>query len=106
MEIKFAMRIKELRQLKALSQTQLAKELSVATGKNIATSTIAMWETDDRVPPAELLSKIADYFGASVDYLLGRPTPQGYITSTEYEAIVKAIIDLNVRVGISNPPKE
>lgn len=36
----------------------------------LANSTIRRWETSS--PNADSLSKVADYFGVSVDYLLGR----------------------------------
>lgn len=59
-------RIAELRADHALNQIQLAKKL------NIGTSTLGMWETDKRRPSTEALVKLADLFGTSTDYLLGR----------------------------------
>lgn len=32
-----------------------------------------MYETNRRKPNMEMLEKLADFFGVSVDYLLGRP---------------------------------
>lgn len=49
-----------------MSQFQLAKTL------NIATSTLGMYETNKRKPNMEMLEKLADFFGVSIDYLLGR----------------------------------
>ncbi|MDE7083372.1 MAG: helix-turn-helix domain-containing protein [Clostridia bacterium] len=62
---KFFERLKELRQEKGLSQTQLAKE----TG--ISKSAIGFWETGDRIPNAQAVVVLAKYFGVSADYLLG-----------------------------------
>lgn len=59
-------RIAELRREKGLSQVALAKELGVDC------STIAKYETGDRLPDIVMLCKIADYFEVSTDYLLGR----------------------------------
>lgn len=59
-------RIANLRKDKDLSQAQLAKFM------NIGTSTLGMYETGKREPNTEILSKIADFFDVSVDYLLGR----------------------------------
>lgn len=59
-------RIAELRKEKGLSQVALAKELGVDC------STIAKYETGDRLPDIVMLCKIADYFEVSTDYLLGR----------------------------------
>lgn len=58
--------IKELRTKANLTQTQLADELHVAQ------STLALWENGNRQPSHEILIKLADYFGVSVDELLGR----------------------------------
>lgn len=62
----FALRIISLRDENHLTQSKLAQKLEVSS------STVAMWETDNRIPPASMLSKIADYFDVTVDYLLGR----------------------------------
>lgn len=59
-------RIKEL-QVKKDGKTSLNKlEQELGLGK----STIASWAT--KKPSSDKLEKIADYFGVSVDYLLGR----------------------------------
>lgn len=42
----------------------------VAIELNIARSTVANWKKTGTTPQAEILQKIADYFGVSVDYLL------------------------------------
>lgn len=59
-------RLKKLREEAGLSQKDLAKRLDVAS------STIAMYESNKRTPDANMLEKIADFFEVSVDYLLGR----------------------------------
>lgn len=61
-------RIAQLRKSRSMSQLQLAKTL------NIATSTLGMYETNKRKPNMEMLEKLADFFGVSIDYLLGRET--------------------------------
>lgn len=70
----FSIRLKELREQKGLSQAQLAKELNVGIGS------VGMWESTLRTPPAKRLQAIANYFGVSVDYLLGR---DGIITDED-----------------------
>ena len=64
--MEFSSRLKELRQEKGLSQMQLAK----ATG--ISQSAIAKWETGRTEPTASALLTLAEYFGETADYLLGR----------------------------------
>ena len=59
-------RIKDLRKEKGYTQAHLAKMLGVAR------STVSMWESSPQEPDNETLGKIADVFGVSTDYLLGR----------------------------------
>lgn len=61
-------RIKELRKTKKLTQVEFARIFQISNG------TIAMWETDKRQPDFNMLQKLADYFGVTTDYLLGRET--------------------------------
>ena len=61
--------IKALRTNKNMYQQDLADALSVSK------STIAMWETNKRIPDATTLLKIANYFNISVDELLGNTLP-------------------------------
>ena len=62
----FAERLLELRKEKGISQATLAKQLQVSY------AVICYWETDRSEPTAPNLVKIADFFGVSVDFLLGR----------------------------------
>ena len=62
----FAERLLELRKEKGISQATLAKNLQVSF------AVICYWETDRSEPTALNLVKLADYFGVTVDYLLGR----------------------------------
>ena len=59
-------RIGEMRKKRGLTQRQLADKLKVSHGR------ISLYETGDRSPDPEMLKKLADFFGCSVDYLLGR----------------------------------
>lgn len=62
----FAEKVKELRKAKGLTQIQFAEQFNVANG------TVGMWETGKREPDFETTQRIADFFGVSVDFLLGR----------------------------------
>lgn len=62
----FSIRLKELRSEKGISQAMLADAV------NVGQSTIACWESDTCEPTASNLSAIADYFGVTTDFLLGR----------------------------------
>lgn len=65
-DILFGKRLAELRKEKKITQRELSDKL------NISKSSLAMYETDKRQPPNDVLVKLADYFDVSVDYLLGR----------------------------------
>lgn len=58
-------RLRELREQKHLSQTRLAMELGMNQ------NSISRYETEARQADYQTLIAIADYFGVSVDYLLG-----------------------------------
>jgi transcriptional regulator with XRE-family HTH domain len=61
----FAKRLRDLREEKGLSARQLAYEL------NFAFKSIYRWEDGSQIPNIEVAIKVAKYFGASADYLLG-----------------------------------
>ena len=59
-------RLKELRKKRHISQVRLAMEL------NMGQTAISRYETGEREADYDTLIAFADYFGVSVDYLLGR----------------------------------
>ena len=63
--MKFDVRLKELRIEKQLSQ----KEVGDVTG--VGQSSISAWERGEREPLAHQLVVLAMFFNCSVDYLLG-----------------------------------
>lgn len=66
------LRLKELRQKRHISQVKLAMEL------NMNQNSISRYETGEREADYKTLIAFADYFGVSIDYLLGRtddPSP-------------------------------
>ena len=58
-------RLRELREERGLTQRELAAEL------NLNPVTYLHYEKDQREPPLGVLADMAEYFGVSVDYLLG-----------------------------------
>ena len=58
--------IKKLRLASGLNQVEFAKNLCVTK------QCVSNWENDNVVPSIDMLCKIADFFGVSTDYLLGR----------------------------------
>ena len=73
--------IKKLRCQKGFTQQQLADYL------HISPSAVGMWEKNRNEPDIETLKKLADFFGVTVDYLIGRETT----TSTQEKTIEDTI---------------
>lgn len=65
------MRLKELRQEKSLTQQD------VANGTHISRSVLSQYEAGIVDPTATVLSRLADFFEVSTDYLLGRTDDLG-----------------------------
>lgn len=63
--VKIGERLKELRQEKNLTQTELAKNIGLSQAG------IAKWETGDREPSADCIILLAQYFDVTTDFLLG-----------------------------------
>ena len=61
-----ANRFRELRESRGLNQTQVG-ELA-----NVAQSAVSKWERGESEPPHGTLRILADFYGVSIDYLLGR----------------------------------
>lgn len=62
----FAKKIRKLRLSRNMSQKDLADLL------NVDRTTVARWETKDRMPDVFLLVRIADIFDTTLDELVGR----------------------------------
>ena len=86
------MRLKELRTEKNVPQSAVAEFLGITQ------PAYANYERGTRKPDPEILSKLADYFGVSVDYLLGReehtPTLDEQLEGVDF-ALSGVIRDLN-----------
>ncbi len=59
-------RIRNLREDSDMTQQQIAEKLYITR------RAYSNYETGDRSIPIDILSKIADIYGTSVDYLIGR----------------------------------
>ena len=60
----------KLRKAKKLTQQDLADRM------NVSTAAVCKWETGASVPDINTLCLLADFFNVSVDYILGRESPQ------------------------------
>lgn len=59
-------RLRDLREDRNLSQREIADFLKISQ------NTYSRYETNERGIPLELMSKLADFYETSVDYLMGR----------------------------------
>lgn len=64
--MKLAERMKMLRLEKGLKQEEAAKKL------DISMSAYCRYEHGDREPQASILWRMADFYGVTIDYLVGR----------------------------------
>jgi transcriptional regulator with XRE-family HTH domain len=59
-------KIKELREARSITQDELATVLGLSR------PTITKYERDERVPDLIIANRMAEHFGVSLDYLVGR----------------------------------
>lgn len=89
-------RIAELRRQKHESQSNLAKIIHVSP------STIGMWETNQRAIKDDDLSKLADHFNVSTDYLLGKTDKKHYYDLTNKEKTDLGVLADQLLEGSTN----
>jgi transcriptional regulator with XRE-family HTH domain len=89
--VDFSQRLKQLRTDKHWTQAQVAKKIGVTA------SMVSSYETDIRLPSYEVMIRIADIFGVTVDYLLGREGTRNLDISrlsSEAAALVCSLVEL------------
>lgn len=84
--------LSQLRKDRNLSQAELAKIFSVNQ------NTISRWEKGDRSPDPEQLKTIAQYFGVSVDYIIGNEEPKKKIPKDLKKILDEEELALNGRL--------
>lgn len=93
------LRIKELRTEKKWSQRYLAAQI------NASPKTVNLWERGISEPTAGFIIKLADCFGCSVDYLLGREDDYGNVNiNSDLTDTQKNLLSLYD--GLANSDKE
>lgn len=70
-----SVRLKELRKIKGYTQQQVAKYIGITR------CMISSYENDIRLPSYDILLKLAELYGVTVDYLL-RMEPRRYVDIT------------------------
>ncbi len=92
-------KLKELRAKHGLTQATFAEIFNISSG------TIAMWETGKRTPDIEMLNRIAEYFGVTLDYLVGNEIKQNNFESENYIEQDEDLIILNRNAKKLSPEK-
>ncbi|MCT6925272.1 helix-turn-helix transcriptional regulator [Metasolibacillus sp.] len=82
----FANRLKKCRESIKKTNSQYTQSY-VAEKIGVARTTYTAYENGTKTPPPETLSIIADFFGVSVDYLLGRTDNQNTVDDYEIQTI-------------------
>lgn len=82
--MKFAEILREERSQLGLNQVEFAKIF------NVTKQTVSNWENGNRTPDTATLSKLADYFEVTVDYLLGRTDKRNF-NKTKLDEGIKTI---------------
>ncbi len=84
--------IKRLREAGGMTQVELAEKLSVTK------QAVSNWENNNIMPSVEMVVSIADLFGVTVDYLLGRAEKRFIcvegLTDTQIQHINSLIKDI------------
>lgn len=75
--------------LSRLRKNQKIAAKDVAKKLNIAPQTLSGYENGSHEPPIEILSKLADLYGVSLDYLIKGEDNGIIITIEEYQTLMK-----------------
>ena len=89
--VDFSLRLQQLRLDKHMTQAQVAERIGVTA------SMVSSYETDIRLPSFEVMVRIADLFGVTVDYLLCREDKRFLDISSlsdEEAAVVCSMIEI------------
>ena len=81
-------RVKELCRLKGISQGRMEKEIGISNGAS------SKWKTSS--PSLDILKKLSEYFGVSVDYLMTGKEKEGgetYYINEETREIAQEIFE-------------
>ena len=87
----FAQRLTALRESKDLTKKELAKLLSVSP------ACISQYEKGSNMPGYDTLCRISQYFGVSVDYLIGNDT-----SSLKFSLFEDYVDDISILSLLSN----
>lgn len=90
-----------LKQLR-IERNMTGKELGAVF--NVTKTAISNWENGNRFPDQDVLKSISDFFGVTLDYLLGKSDSKGNasLTSASTDA-AETEVDSNLYIEVSSP---
>ena len=89
-------RLRELRNEKGFSQTQLAIKF------NLGKSTVSHYENSERDIPSEMIIKFSEYFNVTADYFLGISSIRNEILSANNSIVFNAIKNIDFQKFTNN----
>lgn len=93
-------RLRRLRQERKLTQAELGKII------NVSKVSISGYETGERIPDTDNLKRLADYFGVTTDYLLGRSNDPRLTADQDKEVDKKAEELMKIYENLSENKKK
>ena len=89
------MRLKELRKAKKVRQSEVAEAI------NCSQAVYSRYENGERTPSPDTIKALANFFGVTVDYLLGVDTTIPVALVTDTSGSMQAVPDM--RVAVTGP---
>lgn len=89
------MRLKELRKAKKVRQSEVAEAI------NCSQAVYSRYENGERTPSPDTIKALANFFGVTVDYLLGVDTTIPVALVTDTTGSMQAVPDM--RVAVTGP---
>jgi transcriptional regulator with XRE-family HTH domain len=83
-------RFLELRQAKHLTQAELIQQFNERYGRTYSIPALSLFENGRRLPEIPALIDFADFFGCSIDHLIGRDKGPQYTTGNRLRDLRKA----------------
>lgn len=95
------MRLKELRKAKKLRQSDIAEMI------NTSQAVYSRYENGERTPPMDVLKTLSNFYGVSVDHLVGNTTDNGIYTNDGHRngSLLNQTVDLSKEFEKSAPRK-
>ena len=99
----FAKRLRSLREGKGWTQAEFGARLG-GVGTPFPPATISSWEQADKRPTVDTIMRMADLFGITVDFLLGREDTSKILVNEldaldALQGIIRIMMDENGRTG-------